>query len=325
MTGSANPSANAPPPANRILIIKLGALGDFLQAIGPMQAIRKAYPKAEVTLLTTAPFRKLAEASGLFDKIVMDDRPALLNLPGVLDLRAKLRATRADLVFDLQTSDRSSAYLKLFWPDRPLWSGIAAGCSHPHSNPDRDAMHTADRQREQLAAAGIQDVSLPDLSFLGDDGIADLPLPGRFVLLAPGGAPHRPEKRWPAVHFGELAGRLLTAGLTPVILGTDAEADAERAILERCPNAVSLIGKTTLLQIAPLARRAAGAVGNDTGPMHLITISGCPSVVLYSHASDPALCAQKGPAVTILRRPDLKNLSPNEVFITLHSEIGIPR
>lgn len=317
MTGDRAQAENHPPPADRVLIIKLGALGDFLQAIGPMQAIRKAYPAAEISLLTTAPFRKLAEASGLFDAILLDARPAFWNLAGVLRLRANLRAVRPQIVFDLQTSDRSSTYLKLFWPDRPLWSGIAAGASHPHANADRDAMHTVDRQKEQLAAAGIRDVSLPDLSFLGDDTLGGMALPDRFVLLAPGGAPHRPEKRWPAEHFAELAAHLQAAGLTPVVLGTEAEAEAERAILRRCPDAVSLIGKTSLLQIAPLARRAAGAVGNDTGPMHLITISGCPSVVLYSHASDPALCAQKGPSVTILRRPDLKALPPDEVFAAL--------
>lgn len=307
----------SPPEADRILVIKLGALGDFLQAIGPMQAIRNAYPNAQITLLTTAPFRKLAEASGVFDAIMIDARPSFWSLPGVLALRGALRGLQADLVFDLQTSDRSSTYLKLFWPNRPLWSGIAAGCSHPHVNPNRDAMHTVDRQKDQLACAGIRDVALPDLSFLGDEGIAELSLPERFVLLAPGGAPHRPEKRWPARHFADLAVRLFAAGLTPVVLGTDAEAEAERAILKTCPQAVSLIGRTSLLQIAPLARRAVGAVGNDTGPMHMITISGCPSVVLYSHASDPALCAQKGPAVAILRRPVLDDLTPDEVFAAL--------
>ncbi|RVU36892.1 lipopolysaccharide heptosyltransferase family protein [Hwanghaeella grinnelliae] len=282
-----------------------------------MQAIRKAYPMAEISLLTTVPFRKLAEASGLFDAILIDPRPALWNLPGVLRLRTMLCAARPQIVFDLQTSDRSSTYLKLFWPNRPLWSGIAAGASHPHANTDRDAMHTVDRQREQLAGAGILDVALPDLSFLGDEGIDGMTLPDRFVLLAPGGAPHRPEKRWPAENFADLAARLQAAGLTPVVLGTKAEAEAEGAILRRCPDAMSLIGKTSLLQIAPLARRAAGAVGNDTGPMHLITISGCPSVVLYSHASDPALCAQKGPSVTILRQPDLNALPPDQVFAAL--------
>lgn len=317
-----SPNADRSPRADRILVIKLGALGDFLLAIGPMQAIRKAYPKAEISLLTTDPFRKLAEASGLFDTILIDARPSLWNVPGILELRARLRAAHVDLVIDLQTSDRSSSYRRLFWPAAPLWSGIAPGCSHPHANPKRDDMHTVDRQGEQLAALGLHDVALPDLSFLGEEGIDELGLPDRFVLLAPGGAPHRPEKRWPAAHFAALAVTLRDAGLVPVILGTAAEAEAERAIVETCPDALSLIGKTNLLQIAPMARRAAGAVGNDTGPMHMITISGCPSVVLYSHASDPALCGQKGPSVTILRRPDLENLTAAEVFTALSTEIG---
>tara|TARA_Y100000766_G_scaffold254988_1_gene240765 strand:+ start:50 stop:274 length:225 start_codon:yes stop_codon:yes gene_type:complete len=67
------------------------------------------------------------------------------------------------------------------------------------------------------------------------------------------------------------------------------------------------------MEIAGLARRAAGAVGNDTGPMHLIAATGCPSMVLYSHASDPALCAQRGPDVRIIRKPSLGELSTEEV------------
>ena len=42
--------------------------------------------------------------------------------------------------------------------------------------------------------------------------------------------------------------------------------------------------------------------------MHLIAAAGCPSVVLFSHDSDPALCAPRGPAVHVLRRPDLATL-----------------
>jgi hypothetical protein len=40
----------------RILVIKLSALGDFIQATGPMKAIRTHHPDARITLLTTAPF-----------------------------------------------------------------------------------------------------------------------------------------------------------------------------------------------------------------------------------------------------------------------------
>jgi hypothetical protein len=63
--------------------------------------------------------------------------------------------------------------------------------------------------------------------------------------------------------------------------------------------------------------RFAGAVGNDTGPMHLIATAGVPSVVSFSHASDPELCAQRGPDLTILRRPRLEELSVDEVEAAL--------
>ncbi|MFX9877842.1 glycosyltransferase family 9 protein, partial [Acinetobacter baumannii] len=74
-----------------------------------------------------------------------------------------------------------------------------------------------------------------------------------------------------------------------------------------------LTGRTDLFQIAGLARRAAGAVGNDTGPMHLIAAVGCPSLVLFSHASDPAQSGQTGPRVRHLRVPALDQLPVDAV------------
>ena len=48
---------------NRILVIKLAALGDMVQAFAPMARIRQAHPEAEITLLTTPPYAALAAAS----------------------------------------------------------------------------------------------------------------------------------------------------------------------------------------------------------------------------------------------------------------------
>ena len=48
-------------------MIKLGALGDFIQACGPFRAIRDHHVGANITLLTTVPFVPLAEATGYFD------------------------------------------------------------------------------------------------------------------------------------------------------------------------------------------------------------------------------------------------------------------
>ncbi|MCZ6467482.1 MAG: glycosyltransferase family 9 protein, partial [Alphaproteobacteria bacterium] len=216
-------------------------------------------------------------------------------------------------VYDLQTSGRSSFYLRLFWPGPyPEWSGVARGCSHPHANPRRDFLHTLDRQAEQLRGAGIAHVPAPDLSRIGAD-TARFGLPDRYALLVPGGARHRPAKRWPAVRVGALARWFAGQGIEPVVLGTAAEGGVVDAVRAACAEARTLAGETDLADIVRLARGAACAVGNDTGPMHLIAAAGCPCVVLYSRESDPALCAQRGPDVTIVRRERLADLSEEEV------------
>ena len=72
-----------------------------------------------------------------------------------------------------------------------------------------------------------------------------------------------------------------------------------------------------VFDIAGLARLAIGAIGNDTGPMHITSAVGCPSVVLYSHASNPDLCGQRGLSVKILRRAALEGLAVAEVEAAL--------
>ena len=297
----------------RVLVIKLSSLGDVIQAMGPFAAIRAHHADARITLLTTRPYAELAAASPWFDEVWVDERPPVWDLRGLLRLRKRLRSARFDMVYDLQTSERSSSYFHIM--GRPPWSGIAAGCSHPHDNPDRDLMHTLDRQAEQLARAGIAAVPPPDLSWLGAD-IGRFALPRRFVLFVPGGAPHRPAKRWPPARFAELGGMLAAQGAGAVLLGTESDAAAAEAVRAGCASALSLVGRTGFADIAELARRAAGAVGNDTGPMHLIAAVGCPCVVLFSAESDPALCAPRG-SVTAIRRTDLAALPAAEVAAAL--------
>jgi ADP-heptose:LPS heptosyltransferase len=298
----------------RVLVIKLGALGDFVQALGPAAAIRAHHGDAEITLLTTAPYRELALAAPYFDRVWVDERPGFFAPLGLLRLRRRLREGRFGRVYDLQTSTRSSFYHLLM--GRPQWSGIARGASHPHRGAERDRMHTLDRQAEQLRLAGITSVPLPDVSWAARD-IGPFGLSGRLLLLVPGGAPHRPEKRWPVDHFAALAVLAARRRMTPVVIGGRAEATLGAVIAERCSTARDLTGRTSFGEIVGLARMAQHAVGNDTGPMHLITAAGCASSVLYSAASDPALTAPRGASVTILRRATLDSLAVEEVAATL--------
>ncbi len=310
------------PNRERILIIKLSALGDVVQALGPMSAIRRHHADADLILLTTKPYVSFLESTGWFSEIWVDERPRWSNPVGLLRLRGRLRGGQFNRVYDLQTSDRSNAYFRMF-PSaaRPEWSGIARGCSHPHRNPDRDAMHTVDRQREQLNDAGIADVPPPSLDWVTTD-TSRFRLKDRYVLMAPGGSAHRPEKRWPAGHYAVLANTLANKGYQPVLIGTASEADEIARIHAVAPAAANLMGATSILEMAALARHAAGAVGNDSGPMHLIACAGAPTVVLFSAASDPALCGQRGPSVRIVRRNPLSELGPAEVADALEEQMA---
>lgn len=298
-----------------ILVIRLGALGDFTLSAGPFAAIRAKHPGARVTLLTTKPFAALAEASPWFDRVWIDTRPKLWNLPGLLALRYRLRSGKFDRVYDLQTSSRSSWYFHLMG-GAPFWSGIAKGCSHPDGNPERCHIHTLERQAIQLQLAGIETVPAPDFSWITAD-VGGFALQPPYALLCPGGAPHRPAKRWPRDNFAVLAQALVGRGIQPVVLGTESERDECAAIAAACPAVLNLCGRTDLFQISVLARGAKAAIGNDTGPMHLIAASRCPSVVLFSHESDPKRCAPRGGdagAVTVIQVADLRDLPPDRVI-----------
>src|SRR6185437_1553462 len=200
----------------RVLVIKLGALGDFVQALRAMAEIRRAHPKAKITLLTTPPYADLAEASGWFDAIDTGGRPK--GLGETLALFGRLRRGRFERVYDLQTSSRSAGYIWAFAPAFPEWSGISAGASHRHRNPRRDLMQNLDRLWDQLAEAGVVE-PLPEGQAPGPDlawaiaaaGREQPPLEqrlgitGPYALLAPGASPGRPRKRWPVRGFAELA------------------------------------------------------------------------------------------------------------------------
>lgn len=290
----------------KILVIRLGALGDFIQSFYPFEAIRQYHAQAEITLLTTAPFVELAQHSPWFDSVIVDDKPHKFNLFGLLKLQNKLQGF--DFVYDLQTSGRSSRYFKL--AGKPQWSGIAKGASHPHDNPNRNGMHTIDRQKDQLQRAGITIFPEPDLSWLlAESGSICKP----YAILVPGCSVKRPEKRWPIEYYGEIAKLCVDQGIQPVIIGSYSEKELVTIIKKQCPQIFSLIGQTTLLQLSAIMKEAEFALGNDTGPMHLSAMLGCSSVVLFSSDSDPLLTAPRGRDVKIIYKEKLKDLSVKKV------------
>lgn len=306
-----------PDPA-RILVIKHSAFGDFILSTGSFKAIRAHHAGAHITLLTTAAYQTLAETCPYFDSVWVDPRPRWHDLRAWLRNVGKLRDAGFARVYDLQRNDRTASYYRALWPKRPEWAGIVRGCSHRYIKPAGQKQHIVEREVAQLACAGVDTEPMPDLSWLGA-GIAPLTDARSAVLLVPGSAPHRPEKRWPAASYSQLASALLAAGLTPMLIGGPAEAEARTAICNACPGAIDLGGQTDVAQIAALARQAVAAVGNDTGPMHVIAAVGCPTVSLFGMSSDPALIGPRGPNVTVLRSDPLSALPVERVRAAIDS------
>ncbi len=246
------------PPLRRILVVKLGALGNVILSFGQHLLRSAGVPcgRSDCSADDRAVLPEWLARAPWFDEIWCDERPDWWDVPGWLRLRRRLIDGRFDRIYDLQTSGRSSRYFQLLGPGkRPEWSGIAYDCALPDRDPDRDRMHDIDRQCSQLRQAGITEHESADLSWSHAD-IGRFGLPPGFALLAPGSSPHRLIKRWPIAHYSDLAVWLVAGGVTPVVIGTAPERPLAQAILHTVASAIDLTGRTDLAELTSLARAA---------------------------------------------------------------------
>jgi ADP-heptose:LPS heptosyltransferase len=116
-------------------------------------------------------------------------------------------------------------------------------------------------------------------------------------------------------NYAELCRILYSRGFDVVIIGGPQEASLAHAIQRSVPRARDLTGRTDFQRVAVLATKAALAIGNDTGPLHLAAAAGAPTVVLFSGASDPKLSAPRG-TVETLRADRLADLPVAKVAQT---------
>lgn len=303
---------NALKKQNKIFVIKLSALGDFVQALGAMRAIRHHHPDAHITLLTTAPYTSLAKESDYFDNIIIDSRPKLFQLRNWFSFAKRLNAEKFDRVYDLQCNDRTNIYFKLFLK-KPEWVGTANGASHQNKNPNRKNDLAFYGHQQTLALADIKDINIDQMTWITSD-LTKFNLEKPYALIIAGCAPTRPEKRWDAAHYSTLCNNLVTQGIQPVLLGTNHEKNITDEILNLCPSALNLTGQTTLFDIVPLAREAAFAVGNDTGPMHFIGPTECKTLVLFSRNSNPKRHRPLGTNIRTIQEDNINDISVEQVL-----------
>ncbi len=299
----------------KILIIKLSALGDFMQSLGLMRAIKNHHPNAHITLLTTKPFKDFAEKCGYFDDIIIDTRPKFYEIKNIIFLKNKLVNKNFTHIYDLQNNNRTSLYNK-FFSKKIKWIGRIKGV-FSKKKPKQDK-HAFQRHKETLEQAGIKNIEIDRLEWMKED-ISSFSLKEPYIIFVAGCAPQHPQKRWSKEKYGELACKLVSEGYQIILLGTASEEDINKAINEICPQALNLTGKTSLFQIASIAHGAAGAVGNDTGPMHIIGPTGCPTLALFSSSSNPICHAPLGNNISTIQEDDLEKLEVDKVLKAIKS------
>jgi ADP-heptose:LPS heptosyltransferase len=267
---------------NRILIIKLGALGDVVLATPQLRAIVEAYPEAEVTLLTSPAGAELVRGlPGL--EVAAFRRRGFVEMGRVL---AWLRRRRFAVVFDLQGSLRSRIMTRGSGARQRI--GGRPGFAYTHApQGSGGTVHAFDALNRLLVSGGIE--AAPPRAWLPEPAAATTKVDdwlhghglasGRCVLLHAGSSPHWPSKRWEELHFERLASTLAGSGFGVIWLGADEDRDLNRRLARQV--GVDATGAFSLLELAALGRRAAFAVVNDSAPMHILSASGLPVYALF--------------------------------------------
>ncbi len=258
----------------RILVIKLGALGDVVMATPLIDAIVRHHAAATVTLVTTPAFAPLFAP---WPRLAVHATPRR-GARAMLALLRWLRAGRFDRIYDLQGNDRTGLLCLLAGARERVGNHPRYPYTHHPATAWAGQSHIFERMVEVLASAGVVvDGNTPLLpagtreretvdAWLAANGVRDQ----RLVLLHAGASAQRPEKRWP--HFAALAARLRAAGCTPVWLGAAAERDLNASLA--APGDLDASGAFDILALAEVGRRAAFAVTNDSGPMHVLAAAG---------------------------------------------------
>ena len=278
-----------------------------MQSLGAMRAIRQHHKDAHITLLTTKGMQGFAQGCGYSDAIEFDERPAWNDWRSWLRIRRWLNDRDFSRIYDLQNNDRTWLYFHMLQSPKPEWVGANPKGAYYSKVARLKKVHAFDRQIDMLSLAGIPPFVVDPLDWM-DEPVDNFALKDRFVLMAPGCAPQHLHKRWPVGYYMQLARWFVDHDIQPVLLGTLAEVDVTSKIAQSCPEALNLTSVTSLPQIVRMARKAIMAVGNDTGPMHLIAATGCASLSLFSGRTDPVRHGPKGDRVSIIQHDNLDDL-----------------
>lgn len=263
----------------KVLIIKLGALGDIITSTSVIKQIVKHHKSDEVFLLTSVNFENLFTDFNL--NVVSFDRKGLIEkIKSIL----WIRQNKFDRIYDLQSNDRTTLYCA--FSGSPYRAG-----NHPrypyHAHPKTKYIgecHSFDRLNLMLESAGIEkahprpflpitNAVVSEVSeWLNDKKLSDKP----FILLHAGSSPMHLQKRWP--FFSELAS-VLSKQYSIVWIGGNDDSETNKNLSSKI--GINATNQFSILALAQLGKKAAFAVTNDSAPMHILSCSEIPVFGLF--------------------------------------------
>lgn len=276
----------------KVLFFKPGAIGDFLQALPALKALKKKFPAAQVTVMVSPGLDSLILGTPVADRVQVFDKSKLKKrLKDFIDFIAQVRREHYDLFVDMQASSLRSFLVRrlsgaptvLVYKKQKKWT--------------ERRLHAAENFMEALLPLGITDpvheIDLPLTvdareaagKFLTRHGI-DRAKPLIALNCSVGAA--RPARNWLPDRFAALADRLIgELGATVIFVGGGEDRELVRTVMTAMKEkAVSAAGELSISHSAALLARCACLVSSDTGPLHLATAVGTPVVGLYG-STDP--------------------------------------
>lgn len=310
----------------KLLLVRLGALGDIVHALPVAAALRDRFPDAQIDWLVDARYAAILDfVPTLVHRVVIGGARAggegmggatRPGAPTWRDMLAAVAATRRehyDAALDLQGLIKSAAFARLSGArrvigfDRRHVREAPASWFYKETCDPGGAAHVVDSNLAALSAFGIDrrprrfPIDVPSSPALA--AVRECVTTGGragYALINPGAA--WPNKRWPPERFGEIALSIAGRhGLLPVVLwGPGEEATAGR-IVESSGGAAMLAPRTGIGDVLALSRDARLMLSGDTGPLHLAGAVGTPIVALFG-PTDPARNGPWDPADISLSR-----------------------
>lgn len=282
----------------KILMVRLGALGDIVHAIPVAVALRRAFPDARIDWLVSAKHREILDLVPVLSHVlVVNDRGEGAGGMSLLSAIRTIRRNRYDVAIDLQGLIKSALIARLSGAGRVIGFN-ARYAREPLASRFYTDVHDP-RGEGIYAPSETRHVVQINLGLLEPLGVAagavefGLQVPrssavaatiaeagGRFALLNTGAA--WPNKRWPAIRLAELARRLRERdGLMSVVLWGPGERELADTVVAHAAGAALLAPRTTIADIGSLAQAACVMVSGDTGPTHIGSAVGTPLVGIY--------------------------------------------